>query len=69
MSLPKIVVIDGKPHAWRDILKLRRDQQRQARVAQPALFELRDDTRPPSEKTTAGRYCEPSLFHDLEGKP
>jgi len=69
MSLPKIVVIDGRPHTWRDILKLRREQKRLARVAQPALFELRDDTRPPSEKTAAGRYREPSLFHDLEGKP
>src|SRR5271166_466183 len=33
-----------------------------ARIEQPALFELKEDCRPVSERTAAGRYREPSLF-------
>lgn len=66
MPLPKLVVIDGRTYAWRDILKLRREQRRQAPAAQPYLFELRNDARPTSEQTAAGRYLEPSLFSALE---
>jgi hypothetical protein len=29
---------------------------------QPALFELRDDCRPATDRSAAGRYREPSLF-------
>jgi hypothetical protein len=32
----------------------------------PATFTLREDHRPPGERTTAERYCEPSLFSVLE---
>ncbi len=32
------------------------------RSQQPALFELKDDRRPESERTTDGRYREPGLF-------
>jgi len=28
----------------------------------PALFELKEDARPPSERTAAGRYMEATLF-------
>jgi hypothetical protein len=63
MSALRFITIDGKRHPWRDILKLRRDQLREAaRVKQPALFELIDDFRPPAERTAAGRYREPTLF-------
>src|SRR5271167_829548 len=33
-----------------------------ARIEQPALFEFKEDCRPVSERTAAGRYREPSLF-------
>ena len=59
----RYIVIDGKRHLWRDILKLRREQKRaSAKAAQPALFPLVEDRRPPAERTAAGRYLEPSLF-------
>ena len=49
MSFPKFIVIDGKRIAWRDLLKLRREQREAAQIAQPVLFELKDDTRPKSQ--------------------
>jgi hypothetical protein len=69
MTAPRFIVIDGKRHLWRDILKLRREQvQAAANAKQPALFELIDDARPPAERTAAGRYLEPTLFAHA-GKP
>jgi hypothetical protein len=56
------IVIDGKRHVWRDILKLRREQRKAARQSQLALFELKDDRRPASQRTAEGRYTEPMLF-------
>jgi hypothetical protein len=58
----RFVEIDGKRYAWKDILQKRREQLTQSRQPQPTLFELRDDARPPSERTAAGRYSEPTLF-------
>lgn len=55
MSFPKFIVIDGKRIAWRDLLKLRREQREAAQIAQPVLFELKDDTRPKSQQTAASR--------------
>lgn len=66
VTVPRFIVIDGKHHLWRDILKLRRDQVRAAANAkQPALFPLIDDSRPTAERTAAGRYREPTLFENL----
>jgi hypothetical protein len=63
MSHPKFIEIDGKCHLWRDVLQLRREQREaSASAAQPALFELHEDRRPPADRTAAGRYLEPSLF-------
>jgi len=63
MTSLRFIVIDGKRHLWRDIVRLRREQKRaHANVQQPALFELKDDYRPPAERTAAGRYLEPNLF-------
>jgi hypothetical protein len=59
--VPRYIVIDGKRHAWRDILALRREQRRLP-PSQATPFELRDDARPPTERTAAGRYLEPTLF-------
>jgi len=33
-----------------------------AKIEQPALFEMKEDCRPASERTAAGRCAEPSLF-------
>jgi hypothetical protein len=59
---PKFIVIDGKRYLWREILQLRRDQRKAARQPQPTLFELRDDSRPASQRTAEGRFTEPTLF-------
>ncbi|HTV88823.1 MAG TPA: hypothetical protein VME41_07395 [Stellaceae bacterium] len=63
MRAPPFIDIDGKRYLWRDIVQLRQQQREAARRAeQPPLFELRDDSRPQTERTAAGRYREPSLF-------
>lgn len=62
MSGPRFIVIDGKRYLWRDLLRLRREQRQAARTAQPALFPLKEDCRPPTQKTVRGRYEEPTLF-------
>jgi hypothetical protein len=59
---PAYIVIDGKRHLWRDILKLRREQRKATRQRQLALFELKDDSRPASQRTAEGRFTEPMLF-------
>jgi hypothetical protein len=64
MAAPKFIDIDGKRFVWRELLQRRRGQlAAAARVEQPALFELKEDRRPASQRTAAGRYSEPSLFN------
>jgi hypothetical protein len=58
----RYIEIDGKMYRWRDLLKLRREQRKAARKAQPALFELQDDKRPKSQGTASSRHEEPTLF-------
>jgi hypothetical protein len=36
------------------------------RIEQPTLFELREDHRPPGERSAAERYEAPSLFTLIE---
>jgi hypothetical protein len=63
MAAPKFIGIDGKRFVWRDLLQRRREQLAAvAKIEQPVLFELKEDCRPVSERTAAGRYREPSLF-------
>jgi len=59
---PASIVIDGKRHLWRDILKLRREQRKAARQHQLTLFELKDDSRPATQRSADGRFTEPTLF-------
>lgn len=59
--MSRYIIIDGKRYAWRDILEIRR-QQRQPAPPQPTLFEMKDDARPPSQRSAAGRFAEPTLF-------
>ena len=60
---PKFLIIEGKRIAWGDILRMRLEQ-RQEPPQQPTLFPLKDDVRPASQRTAAGRYAEPLLFED-----
>jgi hypothetical protein len=63
MPAPRFIEIDGKRYLWRDLLKLRQEQRLAAvKAQQPPLFELREDCRPATDRTAAGRYREPSLF-------
>jgi hypothetical protein len=63
MRSSRFIEIDGKRYLWRDLLQLRREQKKAHVYAQqPVLFELKEDTRPVSQRTAAGRYLEPSLF-------
>ncbi|MGO8867552.1 MAG: hypothetical protein ACLQME_13725 [Alphaproteobacteria bacterium] len=63
MMKPRFIEIDGKRVLWRDLLLRRREQIADAaKSEQPALFELKDDRRPIADRTSAGRYLEPSLF-------
>jgi hypothetical protein len=63
MASFRFIEIDGKRYLWRDLLQLRREQKKaHAQTQQPVLFELKEDTRPVTERTAAGRYLEPSLF-------
>jgi hypothetical protein len=59
------LIVDGRAYSWKRLRELRRVQLEAARKAcgsQPALFELREDCRPCSERTASGRFLEPSLF-------
>jgi hypothetical protein len=59
----KFIEIDGRRYLWRDILHLRREQQKAAsQPQQPPLFDLREDSRPRAARTAVARYQEPSLF-------
>ena len=59
---PASIVIDGKRYLWRDILKLRREQKKASRQPQLTLFELKQDSRPASQRTAEGRFTEPLLL-------
>ncbi|MHB8268614.1 hypothetical protein [Bradyrhizobium sp.] len=58
-------IVDGRAYSWRRLCELRRAQieaQNRARLRQLALFELREDSRPVTERTAADRYLQPSLL-------
>lgn len=62
---PDTIIIEGRAYSWRALVAHRKAQLeswRSARGQQPALFELKDDARPKTERTAAGRYAEPSLL-------
>lgn len=58
----KYITIDGKRYLWRDLVKLRQKQQQERRQSQLLLFELREDSRPETQRSAHGRYREPTLF-------
>jgi hypothetical protein len=60
---PRYIVIEGKRYLWNDLLKLRQEQQKATKQKRhPTLFELREDSRPASQRTAEGRFIEPTLF-------
>lgn len=60
--MPKYINLDGRRWKWSDLLKLRREQAKANRQAQPVLFELKNDTRPAMQATADQRYEQPPLF-------
>ena len=58
-------ILGGHAYSWRQLCELRRQQVeaiRKARGTQPALFDLREDVRPASQRRAALRYQEPLLL-------
>jgi hypothetical protein len=53
---------EGRWIKWSDLVKLKREQREAQNKAQLTLFELKDDHRPATQTTAAGRYQEPTLF-------
>lgn len=69
MRRPDTIVIEGRAYSWRVILELRKAQieaWRKAKGEQPALFALKDDCRPKTERTASGRYAEPTFLSFLQ---
>lgn len=67
MPKPDIFIVDGHAYSWQRLCELRRQQLEAWRLSQPeqpALFALKVDCRPQSERTAAGHYLEPTLFAD-----
>lgn len=65
MRKPDMILIEGRAYSWRALCELRKQQLdawRAAQGAQPALFEIKRDCRPPSERTATRRFQEPSLL-------
>jgi len=60
----RTIVIDGKSYDWKEIRRLRREQIQAAQKPQLTLFDLKEDTRPASQRSVEGRYTEPLLFKD-----
>jgi hypothetical protein len=63
--VPDTILIGGHAYNWRELCEHRRQQLaawRAAQLEQPALFELKEDCRPATERTAAGRYAEPTLL-------
>jgi len=53
----RYVVLDGKRYAMRDVHRLYKEQRdAERRQKQLTLFELKDDSRPPSQKPVDGRF-------------
>jgi hypothetical protein len=68
MTKPDTLLVDGHAFSWQRLVELRRQQLetwRAEQCRQPALFELKEDHRPTTERTAAGRYREPTLFDVL----
>jgi hypothetical protein len=69
MPRPKYFEFNGMFVPWRELLQRRKAQlAKAAKAEQPTLFPIKEDHKPASERTAAGRYREPLLFTRLEGR-
>jgi hypothetical protein len=71
MAKPDTIIIDGHAFSWRHLCELRRQQLEAWRLSkpeQPALFALKADCRPTSERTAVRRCLEPTLFAGMTRK-
>jgi hypothetical protein len=71
MRKPDTIIVDGHAFSWRRLCELRKaqlEEWRKAQAHQPALFALKDDSRPSCERTAAGRYEAPTLLKWLTDK-
>lgn len=67
MKTPISIEIGGRRYPWRELLALRKAQLEAARKAsRPALFDLKEDPRPITERGASECFQEPSLFSLLE---
>lgn len=57
-----ITLPNGERYRWKDILRLRKEQDKAARQPQPTLFPLQEDSRPATQRRAEGRYTSPTLF-------
>ena len=57
-----ITLPNGERYRWKDILRLRKEQDKAARQPQPTLFPLKEDHRPANERCASSRYSAPTLF-------
>ena len=59
----RTVTLDGRTYRMRDVNRIYKEQRaEERRNSQPALFDLKDDIRPPSQRSAAGRHQQPLLF-------
>jgi hypothetical protein len=67
-----VFMLEGRADSWRALRAMRREQleaRRKAQPAEPALFPLKDDHGPATERTAAQRYAEPSRFATAPAAP
>ena len=57
------IELDGKRYRWKDLLRIRRAQEKEDRQPkQLPLFTTHDDSRPVTQRTASDRYENPTLF-------
>jgi hypothetical protein len=70
MPRPDTLIVDGHCFNWQRLCELRKRQleaRRASQAQQLTLFEMREDCRPESERTSAGRYEAPTLLELMRG--
>jgi len=59
----RFVELDGKRYPIREVLQRYKQQRAEERRAkQLTLFELKEDSRPTTQRSADGRYAQPLLF-------
>jgi hypothetical protein len=70
MPKPDMLIVDGHGFNWQRLCELRKQQleaRRASQAQQLTLFAMRDDCRPASERTSAGRYEAPTMLDLMRG--